>query len=166
MMNRQEFTKFAKRILHSKRGVRRSQYIHPVREWFTGLIVAIGIVGVSAVWSADTYLKYRNASVGEVNEIEGGVVVYRESLVKAALENFSLRKESLDTLLKSGGVEVPENNPVYNDSPIEDETTNPSLEVDEVIETEQPTTPDTSSSPEEEVPVEEESPDSKPTLSN
>ena len=71
--------------------------INPAREWAIGLIIVLIILGGIGIWSSLTYLKYKNSSVSEASVLEEEMVVYRESLVKAALEKFAQREENLNT---------------------------------------------------------------------
>lgn len=92
MMNKTEFTKIAKNILNSQKQLKNPQIVHPSREWLIGIFVALVIFGASAAWSLQTYKKYQNTSVNinQQNEVD---VVYRESLVNAALEKFVARSQ-------------------------------------------------------------------------
>lgn len=165
MMNKKEFTKFAKRILHSGQGVHQPKPINPSREWAIGLLVAVFVMAGSGVWSAQTYLKYRDASVGETDVVDEGVVVYRESLVKAALEKFDQRKESLDGLLKNKVVPVTDND-TADSMPGENQDNATSSETVGIPEQKQPTTTDTLPVPEAEATEIGDSPEVIPTLAN
>ena len=149
MMNKKEITKIAKRILHPHKGYKEPKIIHPTRDWIIGLLIALSIVGGSAVWSASTYLEYQSLSVGDTNEIEEGVVVYRESLVKAALEQFSSREEKWDSLLESQQTPV-EDSTTDTETEEGQDTTSSTEEVD-VADTELSTTTETQVSVEDEV---------------
>lgn len=98
-MNKKQFTEMAKHVLHPKRKVRSPQLMHPTRDWWIGLCIAIAFFSVSSAWSAVTYLQYREiAHTGEeADEID--IVVYRESLVNASLAEFEARAERYNALL-------------------------------------------------------------------
>jgi cell division septal protein FtsQ len=91
--------------------------MHPAREWFAGLFVGFVCLLVVAVWSGYSYQQFRSLSVeGSDSTIE--VVVYKQSLVEAALTDFEIRKNTYNEL-KSGllenknidAVEAPKANP-------------------------------------------------------
>jgi len=93
MMNKPEFTKIAKNILNSQKQLKNPQIVHPSREWLIGIFVALVIFGGTSAWSLQTYKQYQNTSV-DVNKQSEVDVVYRESLVKAALEKFLTRSQN------------------------------------------------------------------------
>lgn len=105
MINRNEFTKIAKKILGSNKQLRTPEIMHPNREWSLGLFVAIMIFCGTAFWSAQTYKAYQNTSV-DLSDKNEESAVYRELLVKAALEKFNLRKQEHDLLMGAPSVEV------------------------------------------------------------
>lgn len=103
MINKSEFTDIAKRVLRFNKGLKSPQIMHPQREWLTGLLVAIIFFGSSVAWSAHMYIKYKNLAInGSDVSIDTEVIVYRESLVTAALEEFSSRQELHNELLGVG----------------------------------------------------------------
>ena len=73
--------------------------MHPEREWFTGLIIGIIILGAGGWWSVYSYLKYSNVSLENIETITPESFVYRGSVIEAALNNFSERKKVYDSLL-------------------------------------------------------------------
>lgn len=98
MKNKQKIKEIAKKILKSQKGIRSPQIMHPTREWLVGLLIAIIIFGSSAIWSVFMYREYKNVSI-----TDGGAntetIVYRESLVNAALQEFSERQKKHNDLL-------------------------------------------------------------------
>lgn len=105
MINKQSFAQVAKRIRRTGRGFHDPQLMHPNREWGTGLLVAVLIFVVSAVWSAETYLQYRSASINVVEPVTENVQIYRASMIDAALENFSERQVANESFMKRVVVE-------------------------------------------------------------
>lgn len=91
--------------------------MHPAREWFTGLFLGFVCLLVVAVWSGYSYQQFRNISV-EGSDAVAEEVVYKQSLVEAALTDFEIRKKAYNEL-KSGllqnkatnVVEAPKTNP-------------------------------------------------------
>ncbi len=65
--------------------------MHPEREWFLGIFVAIVILGAGTFWSTKTYVQFSNILL--TNEDEEENVVYRASMVEAALVDFAARKK-------------------------------------------------------------------------
>lgn len=88
MLNKNKLATLAKQILHPHKGLHSPQIMHPTREWFVGLGVAAGIFLMSIIWSAHTYLSYQSVTLDTVDVSADQAVVYRESMVKAALEVF------------------------------------------------------------------------------
>jgi len=99
MMNKEEFTKIAKGIIKSSKGLQSPKIIHPNREWFTGLLITLLIFAASGVWSAQMYLQYRDTSVTENVEASDEGVVYREAMVNSALEDLAERQNNYDDLV-------------------------------------------------------------------
>jgi len=97
MIEKKLVKKIVDNILHKEdRGFDRS-IMHPKREWFIGLFVGLIMLIIGGWWNVSTYMQYREVSVGS-DEVMAGVVVYRESLVKAALSDFSERTEKYESL--------------------------------------------------------------------
>ncbi len=99
MMNKNEFTKMAKRILRSSEGLHSPQLMHPSRDWIIGLLVAIVFFAAAAVWSSMTYLEYQEIAISNEDVTEVDIVVYRESLVEASLKEFDERARTYEFLL-------------------------------------------------------------------
>jgi hypothetical protein len=98
MVDRNIFTKMAKKILRSPKGVRSPKVIHPEREWLIGL--TIGAVGfsVSVAWAVHEYALYRDITITDYTATEQ-IVVYRENMVKDSLDMFTQRAEEHQSLL-------------------------------------------------------------------
>jgi hypothetical protein len=74
--------------------------MNPVRDWWLGLLVALLIFVVSAVWSSYVYTKHRDMSVAEVAPADTAAVVYREAMVKSALQYFSEKDKRHQELIR------------------------------------------------------------------
>ena len=74
--------------------------MHPYREWFSGLAAGLCVLSVCVAWGVSTYVQFSNVSVGGDSTQEENLV-YRESLVETALEDFSQRKDEYETLKQS-----------------------------------------------------------------
>lgn len=107
MINQKDIAKMARQIFKKSqnRGVQNPKLTHPTREWWMGLVVGAVIFGVSAGWSANTYLSYRDVSILQGNSAGDEIVIYRESMVKSALEMFDARR-GLHTSLMGGHGDV------------------------------------------------------------
>jgi len=93
MINRKQFTQMAKRVAGSKTGLKNPRLIHPLREWWIGLLIAVVSFTVIAIWSTQTYAQFSNdATAGNmIDEVDP--VVYRKSLVESVLADFSIKAE-------------------------------------------------------------------------
>jgi hypothetical protein len=90
-------TRLKNKVFKKKPIVRDPQLMHPDREWAIGLAIAVIIFSVCGLWSIHTYLKNRAATALPVDDTEGQTV-YRESVVKDALETVNRRKQNFDAL--------------------------------------------------------------------
>tara|TARA_B100002051_G_C16745015_1_gene646987 strand:- start:6935 stop:7429 length:495 start_codon:yes stop_codon:yes gene_type:complete len=109
MINKPDFSKIARQIFKRNGGMQNPKLIHPSREWFIGLFVCVLIVILVAAWSAFTYTSYRNISVSQNSNGAGENIVYRESMVESALEQFAERAVEHESLINgSAGVLVEE----------------------------------------------------------
>lgn len=85
--------------MRSQRGAREKKLVHPRREWSIGVLIALLIIAGSATWSALTYVQYQEVELNQSSASESEVVVYRESLVEAALAVYDEREAKLEQLL-------------------------------------------------------------------
>ncbi len=101
MIHRNKISEIARKLVKPNNiSLRSLQIMHPQREWGIGLLIAVLIFAGSGIWSAKTYLSYRNFSLENDSEIETNSVVYRETLVESALATFASKKISFDNLSK------------------------------------------------------------------
>ncbi len=108
MINKLQFTEMAKRILRKPTQLQSPQIMHPAREWAIGLLLGAIIFTVSAAWSAQMYLRYRDASVGEAKSPDKEMVVYREVMVDTALAKFEERNTKHKSLFSGMSAETVE----------------------------------------------------------
>ena len=101
MKSNKYIANIAKRIRRKQQGIREQNIIHPVRDWWAGITLAVLLFLGSAWWSAQSYVTYSEASVASTIAADDEVVVYRESLVEAALEQFSDRTATFRSLQTS-----------------------------------------------------------------
>lgn len=143
MMNKQEFTRIAKGIIKFQKGLSNHQIIHPTRDWVIGIFVGVIIFGVSAVWSATTYLKHENTTITSNGAGNTEAVVYREALVLSALEKFSEKKERLAGLVGVGEEITLEPEEAASDEEV--------VEVESAVEAEEEVVVEADEQPEEDV---------------
>ncbi len=97
MMHQELIKKVTSKILRNKRKTFFDRSImHPEREWFLGIFVALLILGGGIFWSSKTYLQFSNVLLTYQEEEEK--VIYRENMVETALSDFSARKEVYEKL--------------------------------------------------------------------
>lgn len=147
-MQKPEITKLVKKILRHRRGIQENQIIHPTREWFIGLLMAVFLFAGFGYWNITSYIKYSNTSITGAVTLDNEVIVYRESLVQEALRRFSERQTQFDTL-----VEIGRENPL-TDAPDVDDEPEPEEQVELVEEDDEsdtieaePTEPDQNTEP-------------------
>lgn len=122
MMHKPLFSQITKRIKRADHGLSDPRLIHSGRDWGVGLSVAFIIFGVSAVWGVQTYFELKDASVNETEPV-AEEIVYRESLVKAALSEFETRRSTHDELMKQTVIteEIPESSEESSEVVVENE---------------------------------------------
>ena len=104
MINKKQIEVMAKKIIRHQQGLQDPQIMHPEREWTLGLAIFLGILSFCTFFSISIYNQNKNVSLGEISSDTNEVFVYRESLVKEALEKFSQRDMELKNIL---GLETP-----------------------------------------------------------
>ena len=101
MITKNDITRIAKHILKRQRGLRDHQIIHPVREWFIGLVCSLLILVGGAVWSAFTYFEVSGRTVETTSTDVVTANVYRGDIVNAALAKFRERTDNFNQLLEN-----------------------------------------------------------------
>lgn len=90
--------KMVRHVLNPKRKqLIDNSIMHPEREWFLGITIGILICALGAWWSVTSYITYSNVSVQD-KESEAPVV-YRASMVKEVVSDFSNREVTYNNLL-------------------------------------------------------------------
>ncbi len=107
MINKKQIAEMAKHILKHSQGLRDHKIMHPERDWFIGLGLAITFFVGSASVSAYTYWKNKNMSASQDAAVAEEVVVYRESMVKDALARFEKRNKEREALVAEFSSEEP-----------------------------------------------------------
>lgn len=70
---------------------------HPVREWVTGLLFFVIIVGAGGTYNAIMFVNYRSINTHESTGPES-IIRYNKVLVQNVLETYSNRKATFDSL--------------------------------------------------------------------
>lgn len=104
MIHKKAFSQMTKKILRRQAGLHDYQIMHPSRDWIIGLCFASAVFLVGAAMSAQLYFSNSNTTLVMDGSVEE-VVVYRESLVEAALKQLQERDAIYQKLqLSSRGV--------------------------------------------------------------
>jgi len=101
MINKNTFSQVVRSITKADHGLRDPQLIHPSREWGIGLTVALLLFIAGTVWSVQIYQTFKSATVQDISLTEGETVVYRASLVEAALTAYDERVATHTQFLKN-----------------------------------------------------------------
>lgn len=96
--------KFIKKIVQSVLGKSLQpgdhDIMHPEREWYIGLGVAVVILGIGSYWCVQLYFAYSNVESTPAN-LSTEQTVYREKEVAQALSELSTRKAKQEQLRKN-----------------------------------------------------------------
>jgi|AntRauTorckE5430_2_1112549.scaffolds.fasta_scaffold31996_1 hypothetical protein len=141
MMNKKEITKFAKAIIHSQKGLKNQQLMHPKREWLTGIVVALSIFIASLTWSSIEYFKYQTIEQQTISQTAAAAAVYRESLVTEALSAYAAKAKRLNTLLTENVPVVPGGNTNEEEVVVDTEPAVTAISVEEPRPSESPAPP-------------------------
>jgi hypothetical protein len=101
MTTKNSFSQITKKLKRAERGFSDPVLMHPSREWWFGIISALLIFVGGAVWSKEIDARYRTAVSTEAPTVSEEVVIYRESMVETALEDFAKRQREHEQLLKA-----------------------------------------------------------------
>ena len=107
MINKKEFSKIAKRIFHAKSSLQNPRIMNPSREWGIGLLIGFAFFIATAGWSAQTYLSNKNVGDITSDSSQDEVIVYRASMVEAALKAYEQRNQKHQQLLNKTYVAPP-----------------------------------------------------------
>ena len=105
--------KMVKHVLNPKRKqLVDNSIMHPEREWFLGITIGILICGLGAWWSVTSYMTYSKVNVQ--NKESESPVVYRASMVKEVVTDFSNREVAYNNLLLELKQQKPTVSPVVS----------------------------------------------------
>ncbi len=107
MIDKKIVDNIIKKTVRSKeQPLMKQRMINPKREWAIGLSAGIILVALGGWWNVYTYERF-SGTVAYDSEISENVVVYRESVVEAALSDFDERALRYENLRKElAGMEV------------------------------------------------------------
>lgn len=103
--------------------------MHPEREWFSSVMLGMILLVVGAYWSFSVYLQFSAVNL-EAITTDGENVVYRDSLVEAALFEINRRAQTYDSLRANAVYIAPLPEPEVTEEsplPIEEEVTTPTI---------------------------------------
>jgi hypothetical protein len=85
------FKKIVTRLRRHGGGPTKPKIMHPGRDWWIGIFIALVLFIGASAWSANTYLSYRHLTVNAETTEAVQPMVYRASMVASALELFADR---------------------------------------------------------------------------
>ncbi|MCA9358279.1 hypothetical protein KC902_03385 [Candidatus Kaiserbacteria bacterium] len=132
MMHKNDFKKLISKIRGSDQGLRVPKLMNPVRDWWIGLLISLLIFTIASVWSSYTYTRHRDMVVEEVALVDSSTVVYREAMVKSALEYFAAKQEQHEALIRAAQSLDVEASLLDVDSSVTDDTQSASSSVVEI----------------------------------
>jgi hypothetical protein len=89
----QQMKQMARTLFKAKAGSSYEKFLHPNRDWFMGVVIAVGLVAGIAAWNGYIYISNRD---GDATDTETTVVNprYQAELVDQALSIFESRSEN------------------------------------------------------------------------
>lgn len=124
MIETRDITKMAKHILRRDKGLSDPQIMHPMREWTTGLFIAVLIVFSGSLFSIYLYQSFNEKLQQEILTPEAHVP-YGAETVKNALKIYNEEATSYSNILGQTivqTVDVPAENTATSSLPAEDST--------------------------------------------
>jgi hypothetical protein len=97
----------AAKLFAQKTGMQRIKLMHPYRDWFIGLLVALLIMILMVGWSAFVYFDQREGIAIDESRVEVAIPAYRAELVDQALDIFTQRAARTAALVTSESTQVP-----------------------------------------------------------
>jgi hypothetical protein len=91
MIDKKDIKKFARELVKFDKGIKNPKLMHPSRDWQIGILSGVVLLSGVTLWNLDTYFEYReDNSISQTEEVTDSVV-YRETLVKSALDSYQER---------------------------------------------------------------------------
>jgi hypothetical protein len=111
MIDKKDIKKFARELVKFDKGIKNPKLMHPSRDWQIGILSGVVLLSGATLWNLDTYFEYReDNSISQTEEVTDSVV-YRETLVKSALDSYQERALTHQELRSSEPAPLPETVP-------------------------------------------------------
>lgn len=110
MIDTKSIKKIVRTALRRSRGLEDHHLMHPAREWFGGLAVALVLVISGAVWCAYLYWDYNTIEAETSDSNEAPVNIYQKAAVDSALRELEARANRLaeeKRILESSRITLP-----------------------------------------------------------
>lgn len=82
------------RLASHKRGLSAHTIMHPTREWWIGIVIAMLIVVATAMWGTFLYVSYDQEFIA--TEVESTRVPYNADSINQALETYRARLKAFN----------------------------------------------------------------------
>ena len=109
MIESKDIKNMVQHIMRRDKGIADTHIMHPVREWFTGLTIAILMV-LFGSWLCFYLYSYHSNEMKKEVEIIEQAVPYQAAVVRSALEVFAQKKEKYQAIIgdEETGVVIPD----------------------------------------------------------
>lgn len=99
MIETKDIQKMVNHIVRRDKGVSDPQIMHPTREWFTGLGIAVLVVGLGSWFCIYTYFSFEEKLSQQII-VQEPAIPYRSAVVEEAVSLFASKKEVYDKILQ------------------------------------------------------------------
>lgn len=131
MIDTKSIQKIVRTALRRSRGLEDHHLMHPTREWFSGLAVALVLLVSGAAWCAYLYWDYNTIEADTSATSDAPVSIYQKAAVDSALQELEARANRLaeeKRILESNHTSpTPEPAPIV--TPEEAETAQPTEDI-------------------------------------
>ena len=101
MLEKEEFIKKMLKAVLVRPGLRDKSITHPFREWYLGLFISVIMLVASSIWGLQLYQTYKESDADTDTEKVIEKTIYRDNMVKEALEIYNQREAVLEELAKT-----------------------------------------------------------------
>lgn len=119
MIDTKSIQKIVRTALRRSRGLEDHHLMHPAREWFSGLAVALVLVISGAAWCAYLYWDYNTIEANTTESTDAPVSIYQKAAVDSALRELEARAGRLaeeKRILESSRITLPPPEPAADTS--------------------------------------------------
>lgn len=95
MIDTKSIQKIVRTALRRSRGLEDHHLMHPTREWFSGLAVALVLLVSGAAWCAYLYWDYNTIEADTSTSSDTPVTIYQKAAVDSALQELEARANRL-----------------------------------------------------------------------